>query len=305
MFDIENITSLGKQPDFIFLTSCPEDVNTTSAKLTEFLENGAYVQCIVHEASKWDPRVDGESPYAEQINFMIPWVKKGQWEFVTLAPHVQKYVHDKFPTFMSTPDVQYEGRVLHPVLKMAETDPEVDTKKPFAAIPGKFEPWRRDYDRIFANYVKTMPEADLHLVGSGRPLDIPKTIESHVHYRRNLQFPQYFAHLSTAIGIIPAFASPAYTLHQASSSIATAVICGVPLIADEAIVKAYTQIPADAMWVQGQDESEIDTLARVSRMGPNVWKEKKKRILQLRDDMMEQNKAMFVKTLKDIELKKK
>ncbi|KAK7206717.1 hypothetical protein BZA70DRAFT_112563 [Myxozyma melibiosi] len=300
MIDIERFVEEKKTPDFIFLTSCPEDVSKTSPKLAEFLEKGAYVQCIVHEASKWDPREGGESPYVEAIKFMIPWVKKGQWEFVTLAPHVQRYVHANFPKFMNTPEVEYDARIVHPVFKVAKTDGEVEVQQPFAAIPGKFEPWRRNYVRIFEHYVRTQPQADLHLVGSGNPLDVPPEIKDRIKYRRNLEFPEYFAHLSQAISIIPAFATPEYTKNQASSSVATAIICGVPLIGDKEIASAYSQIPADAMWVQKEGQSEIELFAEISRMDKSVWMEKKKRILRLRDEMVLENKALFSKVLEDL-----
>ncbi|KAK9475662.1 hypothetical protein V1514DRAFT_364995 [Lipomyces japonicus] len=255
-------------PDLIFLTSCPEDVNNTSNALTAFLERGA-------RASKWDARPDGESPYAKQISYMVPWIEKGQWEV--------RFVQKNFPTFFETDEI----------FRVDDGSVTVDSTNAFAAIPGKYEPWRRNYNKIFEQYQQAKPNGKLHLVGSGKKMNVPPQIQSEI-------FPEYFAHLGLAIMIIPTFASPAYTLHQASSSIASALIVGTPLLVDKNIHAAYSHIPVEAVWQQEEGENEMTAFSRISKLSKDAWLQKKQAVARVRDKMITENKEFFETALQEI-----
>ncbi|KAK9472192.1 uncharacterized protein V1510DRAFT_418228 [Dipodascopsis tothii] len=296
-----NLTESSGDPDFIFLTSCPEDIAAVNSSLTAFLQRGAHVQCIVHEASKWDLR-DPNTPYRDAINYMVPWIRKGQWEIVTLSPHVSNYVGEKFPWFFNTGmDVIYRAKVLHPVFKISD-EVVVNEKDPFAAIPGKYEPWRRNYKKIFEQYIQYKPNGKLHLLGSGKKslLQVPPEIEKQIVFERGLTFPLYFNHIAQSITIIPTFATPEYTLNQASSSVATAIIASTPLLVDRKILKAYSQFDESTVWLQQDDESEIQAFSRISFLGPKAWMEKKRNVERLRERMMDENCQYFETVLQSI-----
>ncbi|KAJ8098837.1 hypothetical protein POJ06DRAFT_269910 [Lipomyces tetrasporus] len=288
-------------PDFLFLTSCPEDIVKANKTITKWLAAGTRVQCIAHEPSKWDARPSGNSQYTEQIKYMVPWIEKGQWEIVVLAPHVQKFVRENFPTYFGTSEnVVYKAPIIHPVFKANKEDVEVDFVEPFAAIPGKYEPWRRNYDRIFQQYEQARPQAKLHLVGSGDDLSVPEAIKSRIVYVRDLTFPEYFEHLGKSVTLIPAFGSEAYILHQASSTVATALIVGTPLLANSTIAQAYSQIPEDAMWLQEPGESEMDAFGRISFIPVHLWAEKKAKVAEVRDKMIAENVEFFESVAQEI-----
>ncbi|KAK9237395.1 hypothetical protein V1525DRAFT_404243 [Lipomyces kononenkoae] len=288
-------------PDLLFLTSCPEDIAKANKTITKWLESGTRVQCISHEPAKWDARPSGKSQYTEQIKYMIPWIEKGQWEIVVLAPHVQSYVQKNFPQYFGTGDkVEYKPPIIHPVFKANEQDVEVDFVEPFGAIPGKYEPWRRNYDGIFKQYAQVRPQVKLHLVGTGGDLEVPETIKNRIVYVRDLTFPDYFAHLGKAVAMIPAFASQAYIESQASSTVATALIVGTPLLVNSTIAKAYSHIPEDAMWLQKDTESEMDSFGSISFLPVHLWAERKAKVVQVRDKMIKENVVFFESVAQDI-----
>ncbi|KAK9318156.1 hypothetical protein V1524DRAFT_420680 [Lipomyces starkeyi] len=281
-------------PDLLFLTSCPEDIVKANKTITKWLEAGTRVQCIAHEPGKWDARPKGNSQYAEQIKYMVPWIEKGQWEIVVLAPHVQSYVQKQFPKFLGTGEnVVYNAPIIHPVFKANEEDIEVDFVEPFGAIPGKYEPWRRNYDRIFEQYAQVRPQVKLHLVGSGDNLTVPETIQNRIIYVRDLTFPEYFEHLGKSVAMIPAFASEAYIENQASSTVATALIVGTPLLVNSTIAKAYSHIPEDAMWLQKEGQTEMESFGDISFLPVHLWAEKKARVAEVRDKMIAENLEYF------------
>ncbi|KAK9471633.1 uncharacterized protein V1510DRAFT_367563 [Dipodascopsis tothii] len=298
-----------EQPDLIFLVSCPEDTIHIGSYLTKWLENGAHVMCIVHEASRWNlnDADNDKSAYKGQIGYMIPWIKKGQWEIVTLSNHVQKFVREKFPLYFNTgSDVAYPAEIVHPVFTPSNAEVIIPKdEKPFSAIVGKLEPWRRNYDKIFRQYAKLNPPVDLHIVGAGLPLELPSEIEDRIKFDLNLDFPEYFAEVGKAIAVIPSFATREYTESQASSATATSIIVGTPLLVSADILSAYSQIPEDCVWLQESGETEIEAFTRVAKLGRGAWMEKKRKVAAMRQRMSTENMAFFEKRLSEISAAKK
>jgi len=50
-----------------------------------------------------------------------------------------------------------------------------------------------------------------------------------------------------ALAVLPAFASNVYYTTKASSSVAAAIICGTPLLADHELLAAYSYLSEDAV----------------------------------------------------------
>ena len=72
------------------------------------------------------------------------------------------------------------------------------------------------------------------------------------------------------LAVLPAFASPAYLTHKASSSVAAAIICGTPLLADEALLRAYSYLPERAVFMTVAGEHEAYAMARVAAHSSEV-----------------------------------
>ncbi|KAJ8100626.1 hypothetical protein POJ06DRAFT_275689 [Lipomyces tetrasporus] len=283
-------------PDLIFLTSCPEDIRRLGSTLQVLLDHGAHVMCIIHESRLFNLNIENEedSPYKNEIKFMRPWIQKGQWQLVTLSQHVQKFVEQNFAEYFQTgTQVTYSPPVLYPVFKLPKEEVQLQTAKPFVTIVGKLEPWRRNYSKIFEQYAQFNPPVDLVLVGNGNRLPAPDSIKDKLIYKSGLEFPQYFAEISKAVLILPSFATEHYVQSQASSSIATAVITVTPPLMTRQMLSAYAYLAEDAVWIQEDDETEVEAFSRIANLGQDKWRAKKVAMADIRQNLVNENMKTF------------
>ncbi|KAK9455023.1 hypothetical protein V1511DRAFT_499206 [Dipodascopsis uninucleata] len=285
----------GKVPDFVFLTTCPEDMRTLGKGLHDILTAGTHIMCIVHEAHLWDYR--NIEQYENEIAFMRPWVERGQWHFATLSRHVHTFVRSNFPKFLEMPDRDFRPLLFHPVFDFSVPANPDFSAMPFAIIPGKFETERRNYQAIFDQYNLLNCDIALRLVGSGKIPDVQEHLNPKIGFITNLNFFEFFSEMSKGVAIIPTLGNEHYLKSQSSSTVATSIIAGTPLIASQQFLYAHSQIPVDAVWVQGDGESELEVLARVGKLGPTAWAEKKLRVTQLRSQLIRENVARATKVL--------
>lgn len=294
--DLRDISTVSKYhdtvPDLIFLTSCAEDTKAIRDSLTHYLERGSKVMCIVHEAQRWnldDP--DGErSKYKEEIRFMTPWIKQGKWDIVTLSSNVQGYIRENFPSYFNTGDtVKYDPPIFYPVFQLPEARILLEREWPFVAMVGKLEPWRRDYNKIFTQFEKFDPPFNLSLIGSGEPLKVPDAIKAKVRFESELDFPDFFKAVSRAAAVVPSFAQVDYLISQASSSIATSVITVTPALMTQKMLSAYSYVTEDVAWLQADEETEMEAVARIATMGPDAWWARKERLARRRDELILKN----------------
>ncbi|KAK9458630.1 uncharacterized protein V1516DRAFT_614383, partial [Lipomyces oligophaga] len=287
-------------PEVIYLTTCPEDMDVLDDLLLWFLAGGTHVICTVHESQKWNLNVPAHeelSPYQKQINFMIPWIKRGQWHLATLSEHVQKYVHNNFPTYFQTgSEVEYNPLLFYPTSRPTfKSDISIRQDPAFVAIVGKLEPWRRNYDAIFKQYIEFNPPLALELIGNAGLVlpKVPASIKDNVTFVSGLEFPEYFQEIAEAVAIVPSFANDFYIHSQASSSIATSVTVGTPPLLTQEMLDAYAYVPENAAWIQLDNETEVEAVARIADLGPAVWKEHKQSMQTVRGELIQRNLALF------------
>ena len=70
--------------------------------------------------------------------------------------------------------------------------------------------------------------------------------------------------------VLPAFASPVYLTRKASSSVAAAIICGTPLLADPALLQAYSYLPPNAVFETTADERLAVAVSRIATHSSEV-----------------------------------
>ncbi|KAK9447193.1 uncharacterized protein V1518DRAFT_421596 [Limtongia smithiae] len=284
------ISALGFEPDIIFLTTCPEDVRVLGESLTEALAKGVHVMCIVHQAHLWD--YQNIVQYADEIAFMRPWITRDQWHFAAISRHVHSYIRSNFPTFLDTPDRDYRPMLFHPVFNLTIPDnKDFNSNEPFAVIPGKFEAERRNYDKIFTEYGHLQCDIALRLVGSGVLPRIADDLAHKIGFITNLNFFEFFVEMSKGIAIIPTLGNEHYLQSQASSSVATSIVSGTPLIANTEFLRAHSQIPLEAVWLQGEGETELQVLQRIGHLAPSLWLEKKAKVERLKNSLLHENVA--------------
>ncbi|KAK9491227.1 hypothetical protein V1508DRAFT_390098 [Lipomyces doorenjongii] len=280
----------GVNPEFIFLTTCPEDMRTLGKSLHVALAHGAHVMCIVHQAHLWDYR--NVKQYANEIAFMRPWVERGQWHFAALSQHVHTYIRSNFPQYLETPGREYRPLLFHPVFNFtAPQNLDFNSAAPFAIIPGKFEAERRNYESIFAEYGKLDCDINLRLVGSGLIPRIADVLSHKIGFITNLNFFEFFQEMSKGVAIIPTLGNEHYLKSQASSTVATSIIAGTPLIASQQFIVAHSQIPVEAVWLQGEHETELQVLQRVGHLNSSEWQQKKDTVERLRWSFIRDNVA--------------
>ncbi|KAK9471345.1 uncharacterized protein V1510DRAFT_202196 [Dipodascopsis tothii] len=280
-------SQIGAVPDVVFLTTCPEDMRQLGASLDAFLIAGAHVVCIVHQAHLWD--VDNVAQYTDEIALMKPWIDRGQWHFAALSRHVHTFIRVNFPKYLNTPDHVYRPLLFHPVFEYSAPENLDFNSNPFAVIPGKFESERRNYAAVFNEYNRLNCDINLRLVGSGKIPEFSENLQSKIGFVTNLNFYEFFQEMSKGVAIIPTLGSEFYLKSQASSTVATSLIAGTPLIASRKFMSAHSQIPMEAIWLQGEDETELEVLQRIGGLDPTVWKEKKDLVKNLRNNMIRDN----------------
>ena len=70
--------------------------------------------------------------------------------------------------------------------------------------------------------------------------------------------------IQRALAILPAFASPAYLTHKASSSVAASIICGTPLLADAALLNSYSYLAPAAVFQAAEGEREASAMSWIA-----------------------------------------
>ncbi len=81
---------------------------------------------------------------------------------------------------------------------------------------------------------------------------------------------EYYRAIQGALAVLPAFASPVYLTRKASSSVAAAVICGTPLLADAALLQAYSYLPPRAVFETTADERLAVAVSRIAAHSSEV-----------------------------------
>ena len=82
--------------------------------------------------------------------------------------------------------------------------------------------------------------------------------------RQPTRAQEYYRAIQGALAVLPAFASPVYLTRKASSSVAAAIICGTPLLADPALLQAYSYLPARAVFETAADERLAVAVSRIA-----------------------------------------
>ncbi|KAJ3045531.1 hypothetical protein HDV00_009188 [Rhizophlyctis rosea] len=291
-------------PDVAILTTCARDlevlpwhfVNVSSPKAPR------EIICLVHGANEWSKQRSVWRKLAD------PWVRASRLNFLTLSDHVNDYVADHLPLWKMSPrpDSAYTPTYKNKVARLLPAFPPVfhtptsNRTLPYIAIQGNFQSYRRNYTAVFQRMLSHLPtlkqyNASLHLLGSGRRRPrIPAKLKPYVRIHAELDFPPYWNLLAESIAIIPAFANDDYLINRASSTIATSMIAGAPIIAPMEVIDKYQYLTggdhhAAPSWVQEEGEDEIDTFIRVLKLGEAEWVRMKREVRERRVELVEDN----------------
>ncbi|KAJ3034750.1 hypothetical protein HDV00_004728 [Rhizophlyctis rosea] len=302
---VNDLTTLEYVPDLAILVTCPRDLEWLPEAFVNVTNPYAprEILCVVHQANEW---AAGNSKWRNRAH---PWIQTSRFNFVTLSEHVREYVaskvtawkmspapHDPFAPTYETPSV----RVLPAFPPVIQTTLS-DNLRPCIAMQGNFESHRRNYSKVFDSMSKRIYDfqkhnASLLLLGQGQAARLPPDLQPFAVSYRDLSFPEYWSKLSECIALIPGFAHSGYLQNRASSTIATSITVGTPVIASREIVEKYTYLggvsDSEAFWLQAAGETDMETFARILEMGPERWRVMKEAVQRRRAYLMSENLKM-------------
>jgi hypothetical protein len=260
---LRNDTLDANPPHVIVSATCELDTawrkETWETVLTE---SNTFLFCLAHHADQW---VEGDN-----VAMMKRFAAQNRLDMISLSNHTANYLRTKsLPTWENGDSVNV--RVLPPIFPVNAPGPASKTDLNLA-MQGDFSSARRDYQGIFGGLTGVIEKVDtlantdnvtLHLLGHGKKPKVPDNVKDRVVFDASLSYPDFYAILSTAYAVLPAFATDHYFDRKASSTVPASIIAGVPLVASEELLNSYTYLPREATWVIQEGESEMDTVKRI------------------------------------------
>lgn len=272
-------------PDFIVATSCGYDSFEEYERLLN--ETNTHIFCVVHHSDKWSDWMFG---YYERR--LSAWVAADRIDFVTLSQHVTNSLADALLNWKVVKhDNHYPPIRTFPPVFTVHTAPAAEEKADniHFALQGNYQAERRNFTQVFQELslakdqiaqgkdgVSKSTELTLHLVGSGSPKpEVPDNIKDMVVFDENLNYTDFYNVLSGMTAILPAFADDDYFVHKASSSVPASIISGSPIVATRRMLDMYSYLDEDAVWLQGQDETDFEAVWDIVKK-PRSQRERKR-----------------------------
>jgi len=290
-----------RRPDILVAGTCELDIIKFKDQLTTLLAaRKTYLYCVVHHADHWA---------GEKLESAIrPWVEAGMVDFLTLSPHTGEFLKTQTISKWKTTAISTIRHFvpLFPVPLPAVPSGHGNDKEELSfGLQGDYDPTRRDYKSIFVRLGTFLEAASgfsessgeesgnrnvtMHLLGHGTRPEVPEMVKDHVKFDEQLNYFQFYSIISRTFALLPAFASNEYLDRKASSSVPAALIGGVPLVATQAVLNAYSYIDKEVVWLQGDKESDLDVVGRILKMGPKERRKKKELVRRKCATIVNQN----------------
>lgn len=292
-------------PDILVSTTCELDLERHGIQAIRGLLANAttHLFCVMHHADHW---VEGK-----HVREIKPWVEEERVDFIALSQHTGDFLlNNTVPQWNSNATIT--ARTFPPVFPVKHPEPNPAGELSLA-MQGDYSSGRRDYKGIF-NHLGTVirkvnestaqdnKNVSLHVIGHGKPPEVPEAVRSNVVFDHDLSYPDFYAILSRAYAMVPAFASDTYLDRKASSTVPASLIAGAPMVASEEILAAYSYLPRDAVWISQPGEDEMDVIERVIEQKDEFLR-KRERTRAACNDLMEENRG-HVKEWIDVALEK-
>jgi hypothetical protein len=290
-------------PDILVMSTCEIDMIRFKDRLSSFLKDPTkktHIFCTIHHADRW-------------MNFIkdhaIPWVNAERITFLTLSEHVRDYfiteALNKWKT-QKTPPVE----VLVPVFPVKFKSTKVPTTRALDfALQGDYDPSRRNYKSIFeqlSGFKKNNKDKaiTMHLLGHGNKPEVPAEVKDNVIFDASLTYPEYYRVLSEQFALLPAFASEEYLDRKASSSMPASLIAGVPPLVDNDILKAYSYLRKEDVWLEGKFGKGLDAVGKLIHVPEKLMKAKREGMLSNAQRIRDRNQKMASWWIEDLMNKK-
>lgn len=293
----------GLWPDILISTTCIPDYYTFNKTIDMLLEkHHTHFFCLFHDAGQ----IERKSTDIE--THMSPWIRAKRVDFLTISPHVAEYAkNEAMPKTWAVvkdehfdPPIHYFPPVFNFLPEPGQKMYGVGREAGFA-VQGSYHrgrnqnalfPHLQDYIRAAKNRNETTDETNVHLVGYGRHPKVPEDLKDHVIFDEHLSYAEFYSTLMKSDAILPCFGTEDYYKVKASSTIAASLIAGTPLVADDRLMKAYGYLNENMVWMQREDESEMETLGRVLALSREERQAKKEAVRRHTADLVTRNRNL-------------
>ncbi|KAK9473589.1 uncharacterized protein V1510DRAFT_402266 [Dipodascopsis tothii] len=278
-------------PDVILGTTCEFDIRRLKNQFTFMREEGSYLFCTVHHGDRWH-----RDSYYHFYDDIIPWIESGRITFLFLSGHTKRFMEEKvIPSWDAKhQSIKENFRVFVPVFPV----PIENKKERSFSLQGNYESDRRDYAAIFKQFESFSSNADaatkdlrMHLIGHGKRPEVPATIKDRVEFNEGLEFAEFYKILSDSFALLPAFANDEYYDRKASSSVPASLIAGVPIVGKQRLLETYDYLTEDSIWLQGDNEADMDVIGRIVKLTDAQIAAQKKRTRNRNQNVVADNIA--------------
>ena len=292
--------------DILVLTTCEYDRIALASQLETLLKEGkTHLFCVVHHADHWGNE--------DHEKFIAPWIKKGLVDIITLSQHTATFIQEiGISAWETKPPIRPFAPVFPVNLPKLPKAVDADEGELGFGLQGLYESTRRNYETIFSRLQefidlrsserdgKTKSNVILHLLGQGTHPEVPSGLTSHVSFDESLDYDKYYSILSRTFALLPAFANDEYLDRKASSTVPAGLIGGTPLVATKEIMKAYSYLPEDAVYLQRTNETEFDVIGRVLKDAGKHRIEKMQTVRNKCAELVESNTGLVEGWIKEI-----
>lgn len=270
-----------QQADLLVLVS-PEYDTARNRELVRLLRPST-VLAFIH---------NGDSPHLPNITSL-----HAHTHLITLSPHVSGYVSARM------------NRTVNWLMPFHEFKAEAPcTAKHICqsgfVLQGLVTGKRRNYDSIWSqissnyNVLRARNASKLYqfnVAGStaGPQMQVPQIISDIVHFHYNLPFREFYKLIQRNLALIPALASEAYYSCKSSSTVATSLATGTPIIASKKVMTAYSFLRPSVVFLQGPGETELDVVKRIAEMKPQEYLKTRAALTDLRASILHRSKRIF------------
>jgi hypothetical protein len=190
---------------------------------------------------------------------------------LTLAPHVANSIGDRglpvAPDWI-LPIFPFEPR--KPCTLEALEDGDRCARG--FSVQGRIERSRRNYTEVWEQIgghrrhhtSKAVANFKLNILGeSVEAFSVPEEVQDLVSVYKNPPYPLFYDVVAHSLALVPMLASPLYYKSKFSSTVLTSLITGVPIIADQRLLDAYSMLTRDAVYYQADNRTELDVMFEV------------------------------------------
>jgi hypothetical protein len=295
---IENQTLPRAAPDIVLSDTCEWNFAWHREEFRYLLNNtSAFVFCVVHQGLEF-LNID-----KEVRDLYNDWVKANRIMFITLSPHVTKWIKD-YVKWLRHPIVN----TVIPVFPVKTLDKNVDytTRRPNAplevhlAVQGYYQAHRRDYSDLITqlqevSLSETLSKKynfTLHLLGNGDHPEVPEKLKNRIVFHDFLTYEQFYELLSKMFVLLPALNLPDYTWNKISSTIPASLISQVPMIASPIMLEAYTFLNDTLVW-RANNQTDLEAILDILENKPKSIAVIRDNVKRYSEQIVEDNKKLF------------